>query len=119
MMHAQTQYRYPHGASPCRPPMVPTGIPYAPCAAPLHGFGADAATPTASETAAKAALSTLSSPVWMVIRTASMAASAYHGYRRNNSVGWALWWGFMGTLFPVITPVIAVAEGFGKPIKKG
>lgn len=49
--------------------------------------------------------------------TASMAASAYHGYKRNSSVGWAIWWGLMGTLFPVITPVIAVAEGFGKPKK--
>ena len=49
------------------------------------------------------------------VSTASMAASAYHGYKRNQSVGWALWWGLMGATFPVITPVIAVAQGFAKP----
>lgn len=49
-----------------------------------------------------------------IVSTASMAASAYHGYRRNQSVGWALWWGFLGAVFPVITPTIAVAQGFGE-----
>lgn len=53
------------------------------------------------------------------ISTASMAASAYHGYKRNRSVGWAIWWGFMGAIFPVITPAIALAQGFGKPIVRG
>lgn len=53
--------------------------------------------------------------VFGVLSTVSMAASAYHGYKRNESVGWALWWGLMGALFPVITPVIGVAQGFGKP----
>lgn len=48
------------------------------------------------------------------LSTASMAASAYHGYKRHDSVGWALWWGLMGAMFPVITPTIAVAQGFGK-----
>jgi hypothetical protein len=52
-----------------------------------------------------------------VLATASMAVSAYHGYKRNDSVGWALWWGLMGSMFPVITPVIAVAQGFGEPEK--
>lgn len=52
--------------------------------------------------------------VWAVLGTVSMAASAYHGYKRNQSVGWALWWGFCGGAFPVITPVIAVAQGYGK-----
>lgn len=52
--------------------------------------------------------------IYGLVGTASMALSAYHGYRRNNSVGWAIWWGFMGGLFPIITPVIAVAQGFGK-----
>lgn len=52
--------------------------------------------------------------IWGVAATASMAASAFHGYRRNQSIGWALWWAFMGATFPVITPVIAVAQGFGK-----
>ena len=52
--------------------------------------------------------------IWGIVSTASMAASAYHGYKRNDSVGWALWWGLMGALFPVITPTIGFAQGFGK-----
>ena len=52
--------------------------------------------------------------LWPVLSFASAAASTYHGYKRNDSVGWAVWWGLMGGLFPVITPVIAIAQGFGK-----
>lgn len=52
--------------------------------------------------------------IWGIASTASMAASAFHGYRRNQSIGWALWWGLMGTVFPVVTPVIAAAQGFGR-----
>lgn len=51
---------------------------------------------------------------WIILGTASMAAGAFHGYRRNQSVGWALWWGLMGSLFPIVTPAIAVAQGFGQ-----
>lgn len=57
--------------------------------------------------------------IWGVLSTASFAASVYHGYKRNDSLGWGIWWGFMGALFPVITPTIAVAQGFGKPKKNG
>lgn len=49
-----------------------------------------------------------------ILALASGAASGYHGYRRNNSIGWALWWFTMGSIFPVVTPVIAFAQGFGK-----
>lgn len=44
----------------------------------------------------------------------SIGASAYHGYKRNKSTGWGVWWGFMGLLFPVITPAVAIAQGYGK-----
>ena len=47
----------------------------------------------------------------------SGAACAYHGYRRNKSVRWALWWGFCGSLFFPVAPVIAFAQGFGKERK--
>jgi hypothetical protein len=50
-----------------------------------------------------------------ILSTASAAASAYHGYKRNDSVGWAVVWFLMGGLFPVITPAVALAQGFGKP----
>lgn len=52
-----------------------------------------------------------------VLAITSAAASAYHGYKRNDSIGWAVWWFFMGSVFPVFTPVIALAQGFGKPKK--
>lgn len=59
-------------------------------------------------------VSTWSSPLYTVFRTVAMATSAFHGYRRNRSVGWSIWWGLMGGIFPVITPTIALAQGFGK-----
>lgn len=49
-----------------------------------------------------------------VLAVASAAASGYHGYKRNNSIGWALWWFLMGSIFPIVTPVIGIAQGFGK-----
>lgn len=53
------------------------------------------------------------------VSTASMALSAYHGLKRNRgSIGYAVWWGFMGAMFPVITPVIAFGQGFAEPEKK-
>jgi hypothetical protein len=51
---------------------------------------------------------------WAALSTASSGVSAYHGYKRNQSIGWALAWAAAGALFPVITPTIAVAQGFGK-----
>lgn len=49
-----------------------------------------------------------------VLAIASAAVSGFHGYRRNNSIWWGLAWFGLGGIFPVITPVIAVAQGFGK-----
>lgn len=54
----------------------------------------------------------------LLLSTASAGASAYHGYKRNKSVGWALVWGFFGGAFPIVVPAIAVAQGFGKPESK-
>lgn len=52
--------------------------------------------------------------IWGVLSIASGAVSAYHGYKRNNSLGWGIWWFIMGTVFPVITPAIGLAQGLGK-----
>jgi hypothetical protein len=41
-------------------------------------------------------------------------ALAYHGYKRNDSVGWALVWGLFGSMVWPITVPVAVAQGFGK-----
>lgn len=52
-----------------------------------------------------------------VLPMLSSAASAYHGYRRNKSVGWAVAWALMGALFPIVTPAVAIAQGYGKPAR--
>lgn len=44
----------------------------------------------------------------------STGLGVYHGYKRNDSLGWALWWGLMGGLFPIVTPAVAFAQGFGE-----
>lgn len=53
--------------------------------------------------------------LWAVASVVSSAAGAFHGYRRNQSVGWALVWAVLGGMFPVVVPAIALAQGFGKP----
>lgn len=46
---------------------------------------------------------------------AAMGALTYHGYKRNDSVGWALVWGILGSIVWPVTVPIAAAQGFGKP----
>ncbi len=61
---------------------------------------------------------------WATVATVSSLASVYHGYRRNTpkgagpALGWGLWWGLMGAMFPLVTPVVGVAQGWAKP-KRG
>lgn len=54
------------------------------------------------------------SVVWGVLGLASGALGAYHGYRRNDSIGWSVVWFGAGMIFPIFTPVLALAQGFGK-----
>ena len=49
-----------------------------------------------------------------LLSTISGILSFYHGYKRNNSVGWGLVWGLAGSVFPIVTPVVGLAQGFGK-----
>lgn len=49
-----------------------------------------------------------------VARPVSVGLSAYHGYARDGSWLSAIVWGLLGGLLPVITPAVAVAQGFGK-----
>lgn len=38
-----------------------------------------------------------------------------HGYRRNRGkAGWTAVWALSGALFPVVTGIVAVAQGYGK-----
>lgn len=54
------------------------------------------------------------SPFDRVLSIAGAGIGAYHGYKRNDSVGWAIGWGVLGAMFPVITSAVAFAQGVGK-----
>ncbi len=56
--------------------------------------------------------------IYSVASTAATAALAYHGYKRNQSVGWALVWGIFGGIVWPVTLTIAFAQGFGQPSVK-
>lgn len=46
---------------------------------------------------------------------ASAGISAFHGTRRNGgSIFWGAVWFVLGAVFPVVTPVVAVAQDIGK-----
>lgn len=53
--------------------------------------------------------------VYPVLAAAGMAVGAYHGYKRDRSVGWAIGWGFLGGMFPYFVIPIALAQGIGTP----
>ena len=76
----------------------------------LRGFGAadDATSPMRSTIGL----------VWSLASIAGMGLGAYHGYKRNDSVGWAIGWGLLGGLLPIIVLPVAYAQGFGEP-KRG
>lgn len=52
--------------------------------------------------------------VYALMSTAGIAMGAYHGYKRNDSVGWAIGWALLGGAFPFITIPVAIAQGFGE-----
>ena len=57
---------------------------------------------------------------WTAASIVSGAACAYHGVKRHNgSVGWGLLWALVGSGLPVVGPVVAVAQGYAKPLPKG
>ncbi len=57
----------------------------------------------------------VASAIYQVLSVASPGIGFYHGYKKNGgSIGYGLWWGLMGMIFPVITPAIALADGLGK-----
>lgn len=59
--------------------------------------------------------SLLVDPVQALLPLAGAGLGAYHGYKRTKSVGWALGYSAAGSLFPLVTGGIALAQGFGKP----
>lgn len=39
---------------------------------------------------------------------------AYHGWKRNKSVGWAIGWALLGGAFPEVAIPVALAQGISK-----
>jgi hypothetical protein len=72
-----------------------------------YSFGDDAPTPTPAPTLRDRLNS---EPV----STAAAVALVYHGYRRTDSIVWALIYGLAGRLVPTVATPIALAQGFAK-----
>jgi len=51
---------------------------------------------------------------YAIASVAGTGIGAYHGYKRNDSVGWAIVWALLGGLFPVVVIPVAYAQGIGK-----
>jgi hypothetical protein len=58
-------------------------------------------------------------PAWRkALGMVAGAACAYHGFKRNESAGWAVAWAAFGSGAPFLALPIALAQGFGKPARK-
>jgi hypothetical protein len=82
------------------------------------GQAADAVTsPNAGANAVTAEYATMGPlrKVAMVVGFAAVPALAYHGFKRNDSAGWAVVWGLFGSMVWPITVPIAIAQGYAKP----
>jgi hypothetical protein len=54
-----------------------------------------------------------------ILRPVSAVIAGIHGYRRHDEdVGAAVGWGALGFFFPIITPTVALIQGYGKPMRK-
>ena len=51
--------------------------------------------------------------LYTALALATTMASVYHGYKRNDSIGWALGWGLFGSALPVVAIPVMLAQGFG------
>lgn len=51
---------------------------------------------------------------YSVLSMLGSTTGAYHGYKRNNSLGWALAWFVLGSMFPMVTIPVSLAQGFAK-----
>lgn len=77
---------------------------------------ADAAVQQAVRTTVEAATRPIV-VMWGLVTLLSIGLSAYHGYQRGRgSVEGAIGWGIAGGVFPVITPVVALVQGFARPM---
>ena len=83
-------------------------------AGPNEWLGADEAPVVAQRSAEASPLRKTLGAAYAVAGVAGAALGAYHGYKRNDSIGWAIGWSLLGSIFPVIVIPIAYAQGIGK-----
>lgn len=58
-------------------------------------------------------------PLAVGLSLAGAALGAWHFTKRHRgSAGWGFFGAVAGAMFPVVVPVIAVAQGFGEPLPK-
>jgi len=76
----------------------------------VRSFGDDAQVIAAEPSPARKALMV----AYALAGVAGAAIGAYHGYKRNDSVGWAIGWSILGSLFPVVVIPVAYAQGIGE-----
>lgn len=51
-------------------------------------------------------------PDWYyALSVAGTVVGAYHGWKRDESVGWAIGWALLGGMFPYIVIPVAFAQG--------
>jgi hypothetical protein len=84
----------------------------------LTGYGMVNCADTPNAPECKVELVNTKSPYYIAysaLSTAGAVSGAYHGYRRNDSVGWAIGWFLLGGIFPFITIPVSLAQGYGKP----
>lgn len=79
----------------------------------MNGFGADEA-PIVMADSRPAAFKSALAMAYGVASIAGAGIGAYHGYRRNDSVGWAIVWSLLGAIAPVIVIPVAYAQGIGE-----
>lgn len=80
-----------------------------------HTYFSVGADPTDVKVSTSPPPSFFKSDLYALLSVASAGVCAYHGYKRNNSIGWAIGWSIFGGGLPVVAPVVAVAQGYAKP----
>lgn len=78
----------------------------------MGGFGDDALTPSQPVQLENPTVRALKIG-YALAGLAGTAIGAYHGYKRNDSIGWAIGWALLGGLFPIVVIPVAFAQGLG------
>jgi hypothetical protein len=83
-----------------------------------HHIGDDGAIQPIGHTAYHHIGADMESTMWQIVRLGAIGLAAFHGYRRNTSIGWAIGWAVAAGVSPPTSSIVVVAlafsQGFGK-----